>query len=344
MRAFLEKRGRLFKKTVIKYLSNDFSKGIYEMKIVITDLSTLGTDADISAIKALGETVAYGHTSKDEVCDRIRDAQIVICNKTLIGKREIDCASELKCILLFATGYNNIDIEYARERGIAVCNAGQYSTYAVAQHTFALILRQASRVAEFSDFVAEGGWIRSPLFSSFEFSTCELYEKTLGIIGYGSIGRAVADIALAFGMKVIVSTRTPKNDGRVEFVSFDELLERSDYISAHCPLTDKTANLFDAKAFEKCRDGAFFVNTSRGGVVDERALADALNKGKLSGAALDVLTTEPMRSDCPLIGAKNLTVTPHTAWIPIETRRRLIGIVEENLKAFLAGTPKNRVN
>lgn len=314
------------------------------MKIVITDRATLGEGIDLDLIGRFGELVIYPHTNHDQLLERITEADILICNKTIVDKEALDAAKNLRCILLFATGYNNIDISYAAQRGIAVCNAGQYSTYAVAQHTFALILRQASRVAEYSDFVLEGGWIRSPLFSAFEYPTQELYSKTLGIVGFGSIGRAVCDIALAFGMKVLVYTRTPKEDDRVEFVSLDTLLSESDYISVHCPLTDKTAKMFNASAFEKCKNGAFFVNTSRGGVVDEIALASALNSGKLSGAALDVLATEPMSAECPLIGAKNLTLTPHTAWIPVETRQRLIGIVADNLKAFLDGTPKNKVN
>ncbi len=314
------------------------------MKIVITDRATLGEGIDLDLIGKFGELSIYPHTNHTELMERIADADILICNKTIVDKEALDAAKKLRCILLFATGYNNIDISYAAELGIAVCNAGQYSTYAVAQHTFALMLRQASRVAEYSDFVLGGGWIRSPLFSAFEYPTHELYGKTLGIVGFGSIGRAVCNIALAFGMKVLVHTRTPKEDPRVEFVSFDTLLSSSDYISVHCPLTDKTAKMFNASAFEKCKNGAFFVNTSRGGVVDEIALAFALNSGKLSGAALDVLATEPMSAECPLIGAKNLTLTPHTAWIPVETRQRLIGIVADNLKAFLDGTPKNKVN
>ena len=314
------------------------------MKIVITDRATLGEGIDLGLIGAFGELVIYPHTNHEELLERIADADVLICNKTVVDKEALDAAKNLRCILLFATGYNNIDTSYAAQRGVSVCNAGQYSTYAVAQHTFALILRQANRAAEYSDFVLDGGWIRSPLFSAFEYSTHELYSKTLGIIGFGSIGRTVCDIALAFGMKVLVYTRTPKDDPRVEFVSFDTLLENSDYISVHCPLTDKTAKMFNASAFEKCKDGAFFVNTSRGGVVDEIALADALSSGKLSGAALDVLATEPMSPECPLIGAKNLTLTPHVAWIPVETRQRLIGIVADNLKSFLEGTPKNKVN
>lgn len=314
------------------------------MKIVITDRATLGEGIDLSVFNRFGELTVYPSTAKCELDDRIREADILICNKTPVGKDALDRAKNLKAILLFATGYNNIDVAHAASLGIAVCNAGQYSTYAVAQHTFALILRQASRVAEYSDFVCGGGWIRSPLFSAFEYPTHELYGKTLGIIGYGSIGRTVADIALAFGMKVAVCTRTPREDSRVRFTSFDELLRSSDYISVHCPLTEKTAKMFNAEAFKKCRDGAFFVNTSRGGVVDEVALADALDSGKLSGAALDVLATEPMSKDCPLIGAKNLTLTPHTAWIPLETRERLVGIVASNLEAFLSGKPTNKVN
>lgn len=314
------------------------------MKIVITDRATLGEGIDLDLIGAFGELVIYPHTNHAELIERIAEADVLICNKTVVDKQALDAAKNLRCILLFATGYNNIDISYAASRGIAVCNAGQYSTYAVAQHTFALMLRQASRVAEYSDFVLGGGWIRSPLFSAFEYPTHELYGKTLGIVGFGSIGRAVCDIALAFGMKVLVYTRTPKDDPRVEFVSFDTLLSESDYISVHCPLTDKTSKMFNSEAFGKCKEGAFFVNTSRGGVVDEIALASALNSGKLSGAALDVLATEPMSAECPLIGAKNITLTPHTAWIPVETRQRLIGIVADNLKAFLDGKPKNKVN
>lgn len=314
------------------------------MKIVITDRATLGEGINLDLIGAFGELVIYPHTNHTELIERIAETDVLICNKTVVDKQALDAAKNLRCILLFATGYNNIDISYAASRGIAVCNAGQYSTYAVAQHTFALMLRQASRVAEYSDFVLGGGWIRSPLFSAFEYPTHELYGKTLGIVGFGSIGRAVCDIALAFGMKVLVYTRTPKDDPRVKFVPFDTLLSESDYISVHCPLTDKTSKMFNSEAFGKCKEGAFFVNTSRGGVVDEIALASALNSGKLSGAALDVLATEPMSAECPLIGAKNITLTPHTAWIPVETRQRLIGIVADNLKAFLDGKPKNKVN
>ncbi len=171
----------------------------------------------------------------------------------------------------------------------------------------------------------------------------ELYGKTLGIVGYGSIGQAVAGAALAFGMNVKVYTRTPVSDSAVTFCSFDELLADADFITAHCPLNEQSAKMFDAAAFAKCKDGAYFINTSRGGVVDEPALLNALNSGKLAGAAVDVLTEEPMRADCVLLGAKNITFTPHVAWAPLETRRRLLDIVVGNLEAYLNGRPSNVV-
>ncbi len=317
---------------------------IFIMKIIICDRATLGEGIDLGLISKYGETVIYPHTTHDELLTRIVDADVLICNKTKVDREALEKAEKLRCILLFATGYNNIDIEYAAEKGIAVCNAGQYSTMAVAQHTFALMLRSASKVAEYSDFVLGGGWIRSPLFSAFEYPTHELYGKTLGIVGYGSIGQAVANIALAFGMNVAVFTRTPKDDSRVKFLSFEEMLSVSDYVSVHCPLNAESEKMFNTRAFSLCKDGAYFINTSRGGVVDESALRDALDSGKLSGAALDVLAVEPMSADCPLIGTKNLTLTPHIAWIPVETRQRLTKIVADNLGAFLEGNPRNKVN
>ena len=314
------------------------------MKILLPDRNTVGLDLDVGSLSEFGELTVFPSTTPEELISRIKGADVVICNKTQIRKAALDAADKLKLILLFATGYNNIDVDYARERGVVVCNAGQYSTYAVAQHTFSLILNAMSRPSQYGKFVEDGGWIRSPLFSAFEYPIHELYGKTLGIVGYGSIGRTVADIALAFGMNVITYTRTKKDDDRVKFVDFDTLLADSDVITVHCPLTDKTSGMFDEKAFAKCKDGAFFVNTSRGGVVVETALANALNSGKLSGAGLDVLAVEPMSPTCPLIGADNLTVTPHTAWTPIETRIRLLGIVKDNFRAYLDGKPKNRVN
>ena len=317
-----------------------------KLKIVLTDCATVvsNNDVDLSVLERFGDVVYYDETPKELIAERIADADIVILNKTVIGKSEIDSAKKLKLIALFATGYNNIDVEYAKERGIAVCNAGSYSTSAVAQHAFAFILNHASGISAYNSSVKDGEWIRSRLFSFFAHPTHELEGKTLGIFGFGAIGAQVAKIALAFGMKVIAYTRTPKTADGVRFVSFDELLAESDYISLHCPLTPQTAKIFNADAFSKMKKTAYFINTARGGVIDEEALAAALCNGTIAGAAIDVLTTEPMTENCPLLNAPNITITPHIAWAPIETRERLLGIVCDNVEAFLAGKPKNKVN
>lgn len=315
------------------------------MKIVITDAGTVtGGDLDLTCFEEFGELVCYDVTPDSLLAERIADAHIVLCNKTVIGKEAMDAAKDLRYIGLFATGYNNIDIDYARERGIAVCNAGQYSTMAVAQHTFAFILALASRVEKYSSFVAEGGWIKSKFFSNFSFPTSEIYGKTLGIAGYGSIGRAVATIARAFGMRVLVYTRTPKEEEGVEQVDFDTLLRSSDFITAHLPLNAQSAGMFNAEAFAKCKRSAYFINTSRGGTVVEEDLARALNEGVIAGACVDVLTAEPMTEDCPLFGAKNIMITPHIAWAPLDTRIRLLSTVTDNIRAWLAGAPVNKVN
>ena len=315
-------------------------------RIVLTDCDTVVSngDIDLSLLERFGEVVYYGETSPDKTAERIKDADIVIVNKTVIGKAEIDAAQNLKMIGLFATGYNNIDVSYAAERGIAVCNAGVYSTAAVAQHVFAFILNHASGISEYSRSVEDGDWIRSRLFSFFSKPTHEIAGKTLGIFGLGAIGIQVARIARAFDMRVIACTRTPKSVDGVELVSFDDLLAKSDYLSVNCPLTKETERLFDDEAFAKMKDGAYFINTARGGVIDEEALLCAVRSGKLSGAGIDVLTVEPMSPDCPLYNVPNITVTPHIAWAPIETRERLLDIVISNIEAFIAGTPKNKVN
>ena len=315
------------------------------LKIVLTDCDTVNAnDLDLSVFKQFGEVEYYGETPKELIGERIKDADVVICNKTVIGKAEIDAAEHLKLITLFATGYNNIDVAYAREKGVAVCNAGVYSTNAVAQHVMAFILNHASKVAEYDRNIKEGAWIRSRLFSLFSRPTEELAGKTLGIFGYGAIGRKVADLALAFDMKVIVNTRTPREDSRVSFVDFDTLLGESDYLSLNCPLTPETKERFGKAEFAKMKEGAYFINTARGGVINEAALREALESGRLSGAAIDVLTTEPMSKDCVLLGAPNITITPHIAWAALETRRRVVDIVVENIRRFVAGDPQNLVN
>lgn len=315
------------------------------LKIVLTDCSTVNAgDLDLTSLERFGEVTYYPETSPEETAERIKDADVVILNKTVLGKNELDAAKKLKLVALFATGYNNIDVTYARERGITVCNAGSYSTSAVAQQVFAYILNHASKVASYDQGVKKGEWIRSRLFCFFSRPTEELAGKTLGIFGYGAIGKRVAAIAKAFEMRVIVTTRTPQQDATVEFVDFDRLLGESDYISVNCPLNESTKEKFDAAAFAKMKKGAFFINTARGGVINEQALADALASAHLAGAAVDVLTTEPMREDCPLCSAPNITITPHVAWTPLQTRERLLAIVEDNIEHFINGSPKNVVN
>lgn len=315
------------------------------MKIVILDAQTVSkNDVDLNVFSKYGELVIHPLTAPADTAERIKDAHIVICNKTVLGKNELKEAKNLKFITLFATGYNNIDVDYCRERDIVVSNAASYSTDAVAQHTFALILEHFSNVGKYSSFVEKGGWMETPSFSPFVFPTDEIAGKTLGIFGLGSIGKAVADIALAFKMNVIAHSRTPKNYKNVKDVSFDELLENSDIISLHSPLNNTTTKIFDKNAFIKMKDGAYFVNTARGAITDEDALKDALESGKLSGAAIDVLTTEPMQKDCPIFNAPNVTITPHIAWAPLTTRKRLINILCANIEAFIDGKPINKVN
>lgn len=315
------------------------------MKIVITDWQTVSkNDLPLKKLETLGEVEIYSLTSKEQLIDRVKDADIALCNKTVFSKEILEKCEKLKYIGLFATGYNNIDTKFAREKGITVCNAGSYSTNAVAQHTFALLLEHMSHVGNYNKMVQDGGWCKSEVFSPFVFPLEELSGKTIGIIGFGNIAKAVAKIALAFNMKVLVYTRTEREAENIEFVSFDELLKRSDVVTVHCPLNDESYRMFNSESFNKFKDGAFFINTARGGVMDEVALRAALESGKLSGAAIDVLETEPMSPDCALLGAKNCIITPHIAWAPLETRLRLLDIVTENIKAFLGGNPINVVN
>lgn len=315
------------------------------MKIVILDaLTVTNGDINLDMFSVYGEVVQYGLSSPEEIPERVSGADIILCNKTVLGENELKNAQKLKLICLFATGYNNIDTVYCAKRGICVCNAGTYSTESVAQHTFALILEHFSRVGDYDKFVQEGNWLNSPKFSMFVYASDELFGKTLGIVGLGSIGLRVAKIAKAFGMRVIASTRTPKNIDGICEVPYDELLESSDIISFHCPLTDKTRGMFGRDEIAKCKNGAFIVNTARGAVIDEFALAKAVKSGKLSGAGIDVLAKEPMTSSCPLIGVENIIITPHVAWTPYTTRDRLCRIVSDNIEAFIKGNPNNKVN
>lgn len=315
------------------------------MKIVLTDAQTV-VDELVTAdcLSEFGEVVQNGLLQYEEVADAIADADIVLCNKTLLDSHTLRLAKKLKYIGVFATGYNNIDLAYCRDHGITVCNAGSYSTDAVVQQTFALILAHYNKTAQYNEYVQDGRWKRSPTFSPFVYPLNELAGKTLGIVGLGAIGQGVAAVANALHLRVIAYNRSKKEVVGVEQVSLERLLSESDIVSVHCPLNPDSENMFNKDAFRKMKRGALFVNTARGGVVAEQDLYDALESGHLGGACLDVLRVEPMEEDCVLMGAKNCIITPHIAWAPLETRRRLMGIVADNIRSFLNGTPKNVVS
>ena len=315
------------------------------MKIVLTDAQTV-VDELVTAdcLSEFGEVVSHGLLRYEEVAEAIADADIVLCNKTLLDSHTLRLAEQLKYIGVFATGYNNIDVDYCRAHGITVCNAGSYSTQSVAQQTFALILAHYNQIAAYDRYVKDGRWKRSPTFSPFVYPLNELMGKTLGIVGLGAIGQEVAAIANAFKMRVIGYNRSVKKVPNVEQVSFDSLLRESDIISVHCPLNADSEDLFNKDTFSRMKKGALFVNTARGGVVVERDLYDALESGHLGGACLDVLRVEPMEEDCILMEAKNCIITPHVAWAPLETRERLMGIVADNIRNFLNGAPTHVVS
>ena len=316
------------------------------MKIAVLDWYTVNISGDIptAQLEELGDVKIIPLTKPEETAANIGDADIVLCNKVLITKEVMDACPNIKYVGLFATGFNNVDIEYAAQKGIAVCNAGQYSTNAVAQQTFAYILDRFSRVRDYDNAVKNGEWERSPAFSYFPVPTAEIAGKTLSIVGYGSIGRKVAEIGSAFGMNIVISTRTQPRDCPYEVTDLYTAAEKADVLTFHCPLTDKTAGIINMELLSHMKPTAMLINTSRGGVVNEADLAQALNDGKIAAAYLDVLAKEPMSPDTPLKGAKNCTITPHTAWAPLETRQRLVDIVCDNIRAWQSGSPRNKVN
>ena len=314
------------------------------MHIVVTDACTVADGGvNLDTLRTLGDVTIHQLTAPEETAARIADAEIVLCTKTPMTAEVMAAAPHLRYIGLFATGYNNVDLDYTRAHGITVCNAPGYSTDAVAQHTFAFILAHYNRVAHYHATVAAGDWINSRTFSYFPLPLTELAGKVIGIVGFGAIGRRVADIAKAFGMTVLVYTRRPCGDPTVQQVSLDELLARADIVSLHCPLNEQSAGMMDAAAFAKMKRGALFINTARGPLVDEAALREALDSEHLGGAGLDVLCREPMAADCPLYGAPRCLITPHIAWAGQETRERLIAQVADNVRAFIDGTPINTV-
>ena len=316
------------------------------MKIAVLDWHTVSVNGDIpvSELESFGEVNIIPFTKAHETAENIGDAEVVLCNKVLITPEVMDKCPNIRYIGLFATGYNNVDTVYAAEKGITVCNAGQYSTNAVAQQVFAYILDHFSRIRDYDDAVKNGEWERSPSFSYFPIPTGELAGKTIAIVGYGSIGRRVAQIADAFGMNIIVNTRTTPKDCPYPVTDLLTAASQADIITFHCPLTEQTKGIIGKELLSAMKPEAILINTSRGGAADEQALADALNSGKIAGAYLDVLVNEPMSPETPLKFAKNCRITPHTAWAAYETRRRLMDIVCGNIRAWLDGNPVNKVN
>jgi glycerate dehydrogenase len=317
------------------------------MQIIALDSHTLNPgDLDWAPIEALGTLTVYPHSEPEEIVPRASGAELLLVNKVLIDKGILSQLPELKCICVTATGYNNIDLQAAKERGIPVCNAVGYSTASVAQHVFALLLALTNRVEAHHLSVQAGEWGRSRHFSYTLSSIPELSGKTLGIYGFGRIGQEVAAIAQAFGMKILATHKHPQRDARpgVAFVSLEALFRESDVLSLHAPLSSANAGIVNEALLKQMKPTALLINTSRGGLIDEAALKRALQSGTLAGAALDVLSEEPPTAGNVLIDAPNCLITPHLAWATRESRQRLLHITAENIKAFAAGKPQHRVN
>lgn len=316
------------------------------MKIVILDAYAANPgDLSWDEFAALGDLTVYDRTAQEDAAARIGDAEVVFINKVRLTDEIFAACPNLKLVSILATGYNIVDLTAAKRRGITVCNVPGYSTRAVVQMTFALLLEICQQVGLHSGAVHTGRWQTCPDFCFWDRPLIELDGKTMGIVGYGAIGSAVGTVAQAFGMKLLVTARheRPVPEG-ARFVSLPELLAQSDVVSLHCPQTAENARMIDAGALAQMKDGAILLNTARGGLLDEQAVADALRSGKLLAAGMDVVSAEPIRADNPLLTAPNCFLTPHIAWAPLETRRRLQAISAENLRAFLAGKPQNVVN
>jgi glycerate dehydrogenase len=315
------------------------------MKIVVLDGYTMNPgDLSWKPLEAFGECAIYDRTPPERVVERAAGAEVVLTNKVVLDGAVMARLPAIKYIGVLATGYNVVDTAAARERGIVVTNVPAYSTRSVAQLVMALVLELAHHVGHHARTVREGRWTASKDFAYWDHPLVELEGLVMGIVGFGQTGRAVADMARAFGMRVLVHTRTPTAGPGVEFVDLATLLRRSDVVSLHCPLTPETEGLVNAKRLATMKPTAFLINTSRGPVVNERDLAEALGAGRIAGAGLDVLSTEPPKADNPLLAAKNCFITPHFAWATRAARERLMKTVVENVRGFLAGRPQNVVN
>ena len=318
------------------------------MKIVVLDGYTLNPgDLSWDGFKALGDVVVYDRTSADQTAERIGDADIVITNKTVIDQHVLDACPAVKYIGVLATGYNVVDIVAAKNRGIPVTNVPAYGTRAVSQFAIALLLEICHHIGEHSQTVRAGDWTRSLDFCYWNHPLIELAGKTIGIIGFGRIGQQTATIAQALGMKVLAHAnhrKTELESETLQYADLDVLFAKADIISLHCPLFESTKGIINKDSIGKMKDGVIIINTSRGPLIVEEDLANALNSGKVHAAAVDVVSAEPINADNPLLQAKNCIITPHIAWAPQESRVRLLNIAVDNLKSFLTNAPVNVVN
>ncbi len=318
------------------------------MKIVILDASALNPgDMSYDCIHQFGDVTLYEKTATEaETIARIGDSEIVLVNKVPVTEAILEACPNIKLICVLATGYNIVDCEACAKRGIPVTNVPSYGTAAVAQFTMALLLEMCHRIGLHNQSVHQGDWVKSPSFCYWLTPQTELAGKTMGIIGFGRIGREVAKLARAFGMNILAYSRSQCEEGcaLAEYVDLNTLLKRSDVVSLHCPQTPQTAKLINAQTIAMMKDGAMLINTSRGGLIDEQALVDALESDKLRCAAVDVISQEPMAADNPLLYTCKVIITPHIAWAPLESRQRLLDCVVENIRCYLNGCPQNVVN
>lgn len=320
------------------------------MKIIILDGYTENPgDLSWSGFEELGELTVWDRTSitdESEIIERIGDAEIVLTNKTPISKNVIDSCPNIQFIGVLATGYNVIDYLYAKEKGIPVANVPAYGTASVSQFAIALLLEICHHIGHHNDSVHAGDWGRSLDWCYWDYPLIELDGKTMGIIGFGNIGQGTGRIAASMGMKVLAYDRSPKDSGNyiVEYVELDRLLKESDVIALHCPLFPDTKEIINKATISKMKDGVIIINNSRGPLINEYDLADALNNGKVYAAGLDVVSIEPIRDDNPLLSARNCIITPHISWAPKESRQRIMDCALKNLKAFISGDPINIIN
>lgn len=319
------------------------------MKIVVLDGYTENPgDLSWEELRRFGELTVYDRTPNDdrEIIKRIADAQIVLTNKVPISETTINACEKLKYISVLATGYNIVDVKAAAEKGISVSNIPTYGTASVAQFAISLLLEICAHVGHHSEAVHSGRWTNCQDFCFWDHPLIELSGKTIGVIGFGRIGQQVARIASSLGMRVITHSRSVRKDfdGAAEFVDFDTLLAESDVISLHCPLLPETRNIINKNSISKMKDGVIIINNSRGQLINEQDVADALKSGKIYAAAVDVVSSEPISADNPLLTAPNCLITPHISWAPKESRQRIMTGTAENIQAFISGKPINQVN